>query len=415
MNAGKKILSAVVATAILASGLAVVFAQSKPAAPVAAGGANWASSYRGPKRDGISTEKFTVPASDKIRKLWKKDVGPGFSSASVADGLVYTMGGAGGKETVWCFKADNGDEVWKYEYNSEDKSGGHEGPRCTPTIDGKLVYVVSNDGQVFCLDPSKAGDAAVVWSKKASDLGGSCGDWGYACSPLISGDMVIVDVGPLVAMNKKNGEVVWTVGEGKAGYSSPVEFTSGGKQMVAAFPESGLRVFDLKGNKICQYAWNTEYGVNAACPVIVGDKIFISSGYDAGCAMVDLKGKELVKNKNMRNHANSCVYYNGCLFGFDGQVGGGSLKCISATDLSKKWDKRIGNGHLMLADGKLIIQNEHGDLIIAEASDKEYKELARVKQAVEGSKCWNMPVFVGGKIFCRSDSGDFACFDVSGK
>ncbi|MHC4917127.1 MAG: PQQ-binding-like beta-propeller repeat protein, partial [Planctomycetota bacterium] len=162
------------------------------------------------------------------------------------------------------------------------------------------------------------------------------------------------------------------------------------------------------------HPWEPSYPNNCADPIFSGYRVFVSAAYDAGCALLRFKAgsAEVVwKNKEMNNHFSSCVLLDGMLYGFDGDVRRGktSLKCIEFKTGKVKWATRL-KGSLLVADGKLIILTTAGELIIAEASPKAHKQLARAK--VLSGKCWTPPVLAGGRVFCRSHEGDLVCVDL---
>jgi outer membrane protein assembly factor BamB len=178
------------------------------------------------------------------------------------------------------------------------------------------------------------------------------------------------------------------------------------------FNSSGLVILDPKdGRELMLHPWRTDWNVNAAIPIVSGDKVFISSGYNVGCALLQVSGDKPVviwQNKNMRNHFNSCVLWKGYLYGVDES----QLRCLDWETGDVKWTQRgLGKGSLMLADGKLIIMSDKGKLVIAEASPDEFKELASVK--VLSGLCWTVPVLSNGKIYCANHEGDLICLDVS--
>jgi len=163
-----------------------------------------------------------------------------------------------------------------------------------------------------------------------------------------------------------------------------------------------------------RHPWPTSYGVNAADPVLIGDKIFISSGYNQGCALLKMNdnGVSVVwQNKNMRNHFNSSIAIGDRIYGFDESP---QLKCLELAAGNVGWtESGLGKGSLIGADGKLIVLGEKGQLVIADASATAFKPLARAQ--VLGGKCWTSPVLANGKIYCRNARGDLVCMDVSGK
>jgi outer membrane protein assembly factor BamB len=372
--------------------------------------------WRGPERTGISKETGWKAdwSAGAPKVVWEADVGLGFSAVSVVGKHVFTMGNKDGKDIVSCLDADTGKPVWQHSYPC--KPHDYPGSRCTPTVDGDSVYTLSNQGDLFCLNKA---DGKVKWGDSMQTvLGVKPPQWGFACSPLILGDKCIIDVGPVVALNKADGKVLWKAGDATAGYASPYAFTHGGKTLIASFNEHGPIVVGADdGAVIAATRWETSYGVNAVTPIVQGDTIFISSGYNSGAALFKLEGgdlKQVWRNKEMRNHANNCVLWNGHLYGFDGQVNEGRLKCIVLETGEEKWAERtVKAGALMLADGKLVCQSSNGDVVIVEASPDGYKELGRAP--VLDKTCWTTPILSGGRIYARNNNGRLVCLDVSGK
>jgi outer membrane protein assembly factor BamB len=405
------VVTAVVAAFLGVPGASVGVSQEKPRT-------DWPQ-YRGPNRDGISAEKgWSVNWDQKGPKvLWKASLGGGYSSFSVVAGKVLTMGNTGGTDTVFCLKADSGQQVWKHSYSAQEDWGGYKGPHSTPTVDGNSVYVLSNDGQLFCLDLATG---KVAWSKRMEkDFGASPPQWGFACSPLVLDKMLILDVGPTIALDKATGDRIWKSPDFSPAYSSPIAFELGKERFIASFNGSGLTIFKADdGKEVGHQRWETRYGVNAATPIVSDGKIFISSGYGTGCALFQAgegKLKQLWKNKSIANHCNSCVLWRGCVYGFNDNVGGaGKLVCLDFATGQVKWRQDgLGTGSLMLADGKMIILSEGGELVIAEASPEGFKQLARAQ--VLGETCWTVPVLSGGRIYCRNHAGNMVCLDVNGK
>ncbi len=352
---------------------------------------------------------------EEPKVLWGKSVGVGYSSFAVVGDRAYTMGNTGGSDIVWCLNADTGKEIWKHSYPCpKDPRGGHSGPRATPTVDGKRVFTISHNGQVFCLD---VGSGEVVWNKNvAKELSAGIPQWGLAGSPLVLGDKLILNVGTAgVALDKQTGKIAWKTGGGVAGYATPVLFERGGrKYLVMSCATSIAMVNEANGDMVDKYPWSNSCEVNAADPIISGDKIFISANYGKGCALLQFGGdklKELWRNKEMRNHFNSCVLWKGHLYGFDAA----GLKCMDFATGDVKWSQR-GFGRqssLVIADGKMIMMEERGTLVVAEASTDGYKELAK-KKVLSGT-CWTVPVLAGGRIFCRNHQGEVICLKVGPK
>jgi len=392
-----------------------------PAASLKAGQAkagDWPQ-WRGPNGDGISPETDWTAEwpADGPRQLWQAEVGIGFSSVSVADGKLYTMGHVGDDDLVWCLNAESGTLVWKHAYPCKLVDNLHEGgPAATPTVDGSRVFTVSKEGQVFALD-SQSG--SVNWQVELQDLlGVKMPDWGFSCSPLVQGDMLIIEAGRTVALNKNTGEVIWKTERFRPGYGSAAAFTLGGEALLAVLNNDVLLVLRARdGGVVDQFKWETSFATSACTPIVSGNKIFISTGYNRGCCLLELsngKLNPLYDNKNMRNHMNNCVLLEGKLYGFDGNSHARrlvNLVCMDFETAEVHWkEKGLGCGSLMAAGGKLIVLSDEGELITTPATPTGFKPLAKAK-ALDG-KCWTVPVLARGRIYCRDAAGDLVCLDV---
>lgn len=383
-----------------------------------ASGADWPQ-WRGPKSDGVSLEKgwsAQWPGGGP-KERWRHDTGISCSSVAVVKDRVFTMGNRNDNDTVWCLDAKSGKVVWKFAYACPlDPHQFEGGSGATPTVDDGRVYTVSRAGHLHCLN---ALDGKQVWSKHLEkDLGGKAPTWGYSGSPMILGNLLLIDVGAkgasTVALDKKTGAVVWKDGDDGAGYATVMPFEHGGKTRLACFNAFGLVVRDAaSGRELARARWKTSYDVNSATAVVSGDHIFISSGYNKGCGLFAFDGnslKSLWENRDMRNHFNSSVLFEGHLYGFDES----KLACMDFKTGAVKWTQDgLGKGSLMIAGGKLVIQGERGDLVIADADPAAFKELARAK--VLKDRCWVVPVLANGHIYCKNNNGDLVCLDVAGR
>jgi outer membrane protein assembly factor BamB len=378
--------------------------------------ADWPQ-WRGPRRDGISSETGWLTRWPGLgpKRLWTAQVGEGFSSVAVTGGRLYTMGNASGRDTVYCLAAGTGRPVWKYSYSCP--AGDHTGPRATPTVDGNRVYTLSREGQAFCLNASSG---LLLWGKDLRrETGAETPRWGFASSPLVTGKLVIFNVGTAgTALDKVTGRPVWKSGAGIAGYASPVAYSAAGHRGVAIFTATGIAGVDpASGRRLWHHPWQTSYDVNAADPVFAGDTVFISSNYNRGCALLRLipsggadrtvRPQVVWENRNMRNHFNSCVLLGGYLYGNDENT----LKCLDVKTGAERWRRRgMGKGGLIAADGHLIVLTERGTLVLSQANPASYTELAHA--SVMRGTCWTHPVLANGLIYCRSHEGELICLDV---
>ncbi len=380
-------------------------------------GEDWPN-WRGPNHDGISNEIdwVTVWPEGGPEVLWKASLGAGFASMAVSNGRVYAMGNIDDKDILYCFQADTGKEIWKKSYPCPLYDKNHEGgPAATPAVDGNEVYTFSKNGDCICF---KADTGDVVWHKNLTrELGLKLPTWYFAGSPFIADDLVILNAGTAgVALKKADGSLVWKNGEGPPGYATAVSFTVGDKKCVAIFASKEfVGLVAATGKQLWEFPWKTNYDVNAANPIISGNTVFISSGYNKGCALLKMEEgniTELWSNKNMRNHASNSVLWKGYIYGFDGQFGGGGkLTCIDYKTGETKWSQGgMGTGSLMVAGSKLVILSERGKLVIAKASPESFQELASA-QILTG-KCWTVPVLSNGRVYARNAVGNMVCVDV---
>ena len=395
--------------------LAVAMMALATTAAVGASGVDWYR-WRGPDLNGISKEtgwNAQWPAEGP-KQLWKASVGTGFSSFSVSQGRVYTMGNANNTDTIFCLEAGTGKVLWQHSYPCPlDAKNFEGGPCATPTVADGRVYTFSRKGELFCLDAAKG---SVIWSKNLNkELGLEIPTWGCASSALVEGNMVVVNMGSAgVALDPTSGKVVWVSAKAPGAYATPVPLTIGGDRCLAIMScQSLIAVKAAGGQQVWSYSWKTSYDVNAADPVLDGDKLFISSGYNHGGSVLKFTGQGAEKvweNKNIRNHFNTCVLWQGHLYGPDDS----GLRCLAFDTGDLKWTYGgFGKGSLMIADGKLVALSEKGELIIAEPAPAEFKPISRAK--VLTGKCWTMPVLSNGHIYCRNAVGDVVCLDVGGK
>jgi outer membrane protein assembly factor BamB len=373
--------------------------------------------WRGPRSDGISTETDWDPAalSKGPRILWRTNVGLGYSAVAIAADRLYTMGNVKGQDTVSCLNARTGREIWSYSYPA--RSMQYPGPRATPTIDGDSVYTLSSDGQLICL----SADAGLLrWRRNiAADFDAQAPNWGFAGSPVVEGDLLILNAGVSgLALDKESGKTVWRSGAGTAGYATPVLYTRNRTRYAAIFGRRAIYGVEAQTGRVAwSYPWVTSNDVNAADPLVFGDRVFISSNYGAGSALLDISGRQpklLWKNGRMNSHFSSFVLIDGFIYGNDGFAGrsSGTFRCLDAESGREMWAEGLGFGSLTAADGKLILLTERGDLHIAEATSSRYQEIARAG-SVLSSSCWTPPVLCDGRIYLRNHRGELVCLDMS--
>jgi len=393
--------------------------------PTWAGGAEEASwsRWRGPNRDGISTETDWDPGAlaGGPRLLWSKIIGMGHSNVAIENGRLYTMARTKDGECVLCLDADTGEEIWRY------KTGERKMPQPTPAIDGEYLYALTRDAVLVCL---KKKSGKLVWSRDLiEELGAPRQEYGYAASPAVEGDLVIINAKHTgIALDKRSGELVW---EGEAteanevcSWSTPVYWDHKERRCVLIFSFPGLFAMDRDtGEQLWYYEWSKRGSPNAADPVLFDHRVFISSSEsNSRGAVLDISGDEpelVWENHDMANHFSSCVYIDGYLYGVDGDyylnIKKCTLRCVDAETGELMWNEPTGGASLTAADGKLIVLTAKGTLHVAEATPAGYVEISSCQLPAETGIpwWWTPPVLCGGKIYCRNYSGGLLCIDAS--
>jgi len=378
--------------------------------------------FRGPRNDGISGEAGLSKSWPEggPPELWRVELGEGFSGISIVGGRAFTMFAVAKDEFVVCLDASTGKEIWRSRADDKWKDRFGNGPRSTPTVAGKTVFALSARGTLVALSVE---DGKRLWVKDlAEEYDAKPPRWGFSGSPLVEGRALLVDVGgkeagSVVAFDTATGKEIWRAQEDKAGYSTPLAVTIAGKRQVVFFTGTGVvSLAPADGSLLWRMPWKTSYDVNAATPVYIApDKIFISSGYDVGGAVIRVKSSEsgfevedTWKSREMKNKFSSSVLHGAHLYGFDEST----LKCIDAGTGEMRWQARgLGHGSLFYADGHLVVLGDKGTLVLVEATPEEYREKART-QPFKG-KTWTVPTLSDGRLYLR-DEKEMIALDISG-
>jgi outer membrane protein assembly factor BamB len=376
--------------------------------------------WRGLRHDGISRE--AVPKADFSKIAWRAKIGVGFSSMAVADGRVFALGSTGkrrgNQETFTCLNAATGKKIWSDTYPAALVDNLHEGGPCaSPTVDGKRVYGFSKSGRLACYN---AADGEKHWTV---DLMAKAGlpkppEWGFAGSPLILGNMVIVEATFTCALDKTTGKEIWRSQKYKPAYGSPIAFQFKNKIFLATLKTDGLVILDAQtGKTVAFHDWRTSFRTNSTTPIVIGNKIFISTGYQRGCALFEFTGnglKQIYTNKNLSNHMNNSVVLGDFVYGFDGNTHGRVPKqivCMRLADGVVQWRKDgYLCGSLMAVQNQLLILGEKGKLALGPASPKGFTPTAEA-QILQG-RCWTVPVLSNGRIYARNAAGTLVCVDA---
>lgn len=378
--------------------------------------------FRGPNRDGHYQEMeiLTTWPPAGLEELWRKPVGGGYASFSIAGGSAFTIEQRRDKEVVAAYDMESGFELWTDSWTARfSETLGGPGPRATPTWHEGRLYALGAAGEFRCLD---AATGKVIWRKNIlEDNGTSNLKWGMAASPLIVDDMVIVLPGgrqgnSVVAYDRISGDPVWrSLDDQQAYVSAMVATLAGRRQMVVVSASRVMGITVEEGKLLWEHPWVTNHGINVGQPLVVtGNRLFISAGYGHGAALLEITGSGdrlgagvVWESGRMKNKFNSSALFDGHIYGLDERI----LACIDAATGRLKWKGgRYGYGQLLLASGHLIITTERGEVVLVKATPESHQELARFP-ALEG-KTWNTPAIAGGKLLVRN-AREMACYRLT--
>jgi hypothetical protein len=401
-------------------------------------GPGWPN-WRGPNYDAISAERDLAERwpDEGPPVLWTRESGRGYSAFTAAGNRVYTQTQTLTAQNVVCLDADTGRPVWEHRYDwPYEAAGMYPGPRATPTWRDGRVYFAGPSGLVGCLN---ADDGQLLWQVDVNErFAGQGTDFGYACSPVIEDGKVVLPVGgkgaSVVALDTRDGSTVWTAGSEPASYCPVLPVTFRGNRCVVAFLQNVLQVFDLKtgrllGGTVC----STGYDEHAAAPLYGEPYLLVARPFQSGadCYRLAVKpaGREASGNdgdkdaaepsfsmdlawhtRSLSNDTASSVLVEGYVYGFDlrdvqaksHRPSRGEFKCLEFATRNVLWETdQVGHATIVVADGKLILFNDRGELILARATPNRYEELARTA-IFKGEICWTAPALHGGRLYLRS-------------
>jgi len=390
----------------------------------AAQSADWPQ-FLGPTRGGVYAEPDLADAWPKEGPIvvWRKTVGQGFSGPVIFAGKLILFHRQSDKEVVDCLDAHNGERRWGFDYPTayRDDFGFDEGPRATPAIAGEHVFTFGAEGALRC---SELATGKKVWSVDTkNDFQSGKGFFGMACSPLVEGNAVIINVGGrngagIVAFDRATGRVLWKATDDEASCSSPVAATISGNRCALVLTRSELVAVASATGKIrfrFPFQPPMNASVTAATPLVIEDLIFISASYGTGAALLRVKADAVEKlwtaDDILSNHYATSVHRDGFLYGFDGrQEQGCNLRCVELRTGKVRWSQDgFGAGTLMLANSDLLILTEKGELVRAPATPAGFRPTTRAQ--ILSFQVRAHPALANGCLYARSKD-QLVCVDL---
>lgn len=393
--------------------------------------------WRGPKRDGHSPETGLLKEWPKEgpKLVWQvTGIGSGYSTPSVVGDRLYLLSNEGlENEFALALAARDGSCVWSAKLGkvgNPKQEPSYPAARTTPTVDGKLLYALGSDGDLVCLETATGKER---WRKSLrADFGGKPGEWAYSESPLVDGDALICTPGgstaTMIALNKLTGETIWKCAfpdGGDASYASPIVFESDGTKQYAQFLQAGLIGVNASTGKLL---WRYERSAQGSPAVIItplADAGFIYSGaFRAGGALVrptkkdgTFVAEELYFNNKLPVGLGGVVKVGDYLYGSGGQ----SIMCVEFKTGTIKWEERgIGPSSWLVADGRLYLHAEKGEVALLEPTPEKYLERGhfappnRPARLNQMEKAWAYPVIADGRLYVR-DQNSLWCYDIKAK
>ncbi|EAQ80103.1 PQQ-binding-like beta-propeller repeat protein [Blastopirellula marina] len=389
-------------------------------AALAASTSTWPG-FRGPQRDGVLRGATFATDWDQHppQELWRRKIGPGWSSFCAIGDQIVTQEQLGDEELVTCYDATTGQPIWRYaiETRFEEPLAG-PGPRATPTFHAGKLYALGGSGFVSCID---ATNGAEIWRRDLTqDVNAKTPEWGFSSSPLIAGPTVIVFAGDqqfegqpgetgkaVVAYDLETGEIQWTSGRGKHSYSSPHLANLAGVDQVVMMTDWGVQgLASEDGEVLWENEWDIQPGNRVVQPQIVADSVYVGTGLGMGTRKIDIgrdaenwSATEEWTSRNLKPYFNDFVQFEGHFYGFDDRI----FTCIEAATGDRVWKGgRYGHGQTLLVEdaGVLIIVSENGELALVKATPEDHTEITKFR--VFDGKTWNHPVVAAGKLFVRN-------------
>ena len=376
--------------------------------------------FYGPQRDAtlpgprLARDWQTSPP----RELWRREVGEGWSSFAVVGDAAVTQEQRGEEELVVRYDLTTGRQVWVHADRAPfNTTVGGSGPRATPTIADGRIYTLGATG---LLNSLRLADGKAVWTRNVlTDNGAGQPDWGMPSSPLLVGDLVVVQLGrngtSLAAHDRHSGAPVWRSGVDRGSYSTPILATVAGREQIVIVNQTSVAGHEPgTGDMLWREDWPDPGGERVTMPLLLDDdRLLVSAGYGVGSRLLRIVAEsdgyaveELWESRRLKSKFAPMVVHDGVVYGLDDGV----LVALDPASGERLWKRgRYGHGQLLLVGELLLIQAENGDVVLVEANPQEHRELARL--AALDSKTWNPPALSGRLLLVRNNR-QAACFEL---
>jgi outer membrane protein assembly factor BamB len=379
--------------------------------------------WQGPDRNGLSAETGLLqqwPSSGPPVTWSVSTIGGGYGSVAIKGDRIFVQGAKGGQSFVYVLNRADGKGIWSKALGSAGSNDRGSGPRGTPTLDGDRVYVLTEQGDLWCLTVA---NGAEVWHRNIlREFNGRQIPWLISESPLIDGSNVIVTPGGpragMVALDKMTGKTVWASDQlsDEAGYASPIAAdVQGVRVYMTLTSDAGVGVRASDGRLMWRFQPVANGTANVATPIFHDNKVFYTSAYGTGAALLGLtaqngevKAQQIYFTRDMQNHHGGVLLVDGYLYGFHNNI----LTCLDFPTGKTQWrDRSVGKGSLTYADGNLYILSEDNVVGLAAASPAGYREKGRFKISDQGLPSWAHPVVSGGRLYIRNQT-TLAAYDI---
>jgi outer membrane protein assembly factor BamB len=387
--------------------------------------------FLGPRRDGISRETgLNLDWKVKSPKVvWQEPLGSAFSSLAVVGDRLYMTAKRGERDFIIGLDARTGKEVWAFDAAPSylDKQRHGPGPRGTPTFENGRLYCLLPMGELLCLS---AADGKLLWKTDMFQVTGAVNHvgefyyWGISQSPLVEGDLVIVQPGgtknnSVAAFQKDTGKLVWSGGDDPAGYASPIVITvAGHRQLVCLTGQSVLGFDPVSGKLLWRYGFGNKFNATCASPVWADNLLFVSAAYGTGCVALQIQPqgdkwtiREQWKKKDLQTLFATSMVLDGHIYGCHGDLGAIFLRCLELKTGQIKWEERQpARCSLLAVEGHLLCLGERGSLRLIEANPKRYVLKGELPDLLT-FRAWAAPALADKKLYLR-DQKQVICLDL---